>query len=1027
MQRRIATIVVAIAVLCVAVIVWRFVRSGDGTDLHLAIRQLSCRPLEARLSGLPYAPPTGASDGGGFAELDIRERARRASIAWRSENPVARLVMLGDWDGAKRQLERRTSRNDATASTWSDYAAVLHDTAAPGDAFTLTLALAAADHALEIEPFLPEALFNRGVILETLSFRTAAAKAYGDYLWVDRASQWSAEVRDRLSKLRLSQPSSRLSVDLADLRSAVASHDVLFITDATIASPEQMRPFAEQALLQWGERMLAHDEANAAELLEVVRVLGALFERQWGDALLAETVRAIDAASDPAKLARAHVALGEAREVTLHAVTQGELRQASLDHPLIAAQFATCPCTRMRYGEVLDVLRHHVAHSDGRMPPFRSAAARLREAERLFDAQGSPMALVARYNAAGAEAFASTDLRRDVIDELSRRTPPRYRLLTAHMESLRARAFVRDGLVREALTSLHSARDAYEQLGEEWQTNRTRDALAAIYSSVGDTAHAWRLRSETFQWISQRQDDRQLAYGIYYAASDALRGNRFDLAHSLLNVVVDFEVFDRIGDEALIWRAAAASRAGLRRTARGHLDSAQRVLRVRTDRRADLMAELSIAAAWIKGSAEPAMLSFEHLIQSERDRHAEGGPLALRVLAIPSVRQFFLTQPFDTYRLLAAEQDRAGQPLEAIRSLDRYRLQDRSSDAFRSVREQWYQAIPSDTVLISYGVFARQLVIYAAHSNGVERATIASSPSDVERLTVSFSHALQNRDDRVSRIAGKALYRILMAPVANIVAKAHSIVVVPDPSMRQIPFAALVHSNGRYLIQDHAVVVVPSIASYLKSPRKRRAISRAILAVGNPLLNEGLRALGSLRGAEAEAQEIAAMYPSRALLVRNDATKHRVVTALASCDVAHFAVHAAVALNDVNPPHLLLSESGEDDGRLSAPEVAELRLGGVRTVVLAGCRTAVATPRRPETRSLVEAFLTAGAGSVIGALWEVDDGVTREMSIQIHRALRSGETPAAALRTAQLRMIDSKAKARSPSDWAALQLYGSGH
>jgi len=395
-------------------------------------------------------------------------------------------------------------------------------------------------------------------------------------------------------------------------------------------------------------------------------------------------------------------------------------------------------------------------------------------------------------------------------------------------------------------------------------------------------------------------------------------------------------------------------------------------------------------------------------------------------LSNSSVRQFFLTQPFDTFRLLAAKQDRDGQTLEAIRSLDLYRLQDRAANTLRLDPEHWYREIPPDTVLISYGVFDRQVVIYAAHSSGVERASVALSPPDVERLIVSFIQALEKRDDRSSHMAGTALYRVLIAPVANTVARARSIVVVLDPSMRQIPFSALMQAKGRYLIQDHVVAVVPSITSFLESLRTKRATSRAVLAVGNPLLNEGLKSLGSLSGAEAEVQEIAAMYPSRALLVRGDATKQRVVSALGYCDVAHFAVHAAVELNDVTPPHLLLCESGEDDGRLSASEVAELRLHEVRMVVLAGCRTAVATPRRRETRSLVDAFLTAGAGSVIGALWEIDDGITREMSVEIHRVFRSGETPAAALRAAQLLMIGSKTSARSPSQWAALQLYGSG-
>jgi len=603
MRLRNAAIAGAITVLYTAIIASQWARPSGGMDIGTAIRQPSCRPLEARLSGWPYAPPPRAGDPGRFSQ------ARTKPIDF----STASLVLIGNRDGAKRRLEQMTSRKDATAAVWSDYAALLHEDAAPGDAFALTTALAAADHALDIQPHLPEALFNRGVILETLSFRTAAAKAYDDYLKVDPASEWSAEVRDRLTRLRL--PSTTpWSIGLSDLRHAAASDDVLFINDAAITSPERMRGLADTALVQWGQRTLAHDNASATELLKVARILGTTFEKQSGDTLLAETVRAIDTASDPATLARAHVALGEARDVSLHDVFRGEVRHVSLDHPLAMADFVTCPCASLRYGEIRQQVQHHVADGKDRMPSPRPAAARLRESERLFAACGSPMALVAQFEAAGMEAFTSIDLRRRVIDELSRRTPPRYRLLTAHIESLRARAFVRDGLAREALTSGQAAHDAYKQLGEEWHTNRTRDALAAVYSSIGDTATAWRLRSETFKWTSERENDRQLAYAIYLAASDALRGNRFDLAHSLLNVVVDSQVFDRIRDEALIWRAAAANSAGLRRTAREQFYSAQNAFRTMTDNRKDLRAESLIVAALIDGSPEPDTIWFHHLL-----------------------------------------------------------------------------------------------------------------------------------------------------------------------------------------------------------------------------------------------------------------------------------------------------------------------------------------------------------------------------------------------------------------------------
>lgn len=115
--------------------------------------------------------------------------------------------------------------------------------------------------------------------------------------------------------------------------------------------------------------------------------------------------------------------------------------------------------------------------------------------------------------------------------------------------------------------------------------------------------------------------------------------------------------------------------------------------------------------------------------------------------------------------------------------------------------------------------------------------------------------------------------------------------------------------------------------------------------------------------------------------------------------------------------HLILSDTKDDDGRLTAAEIEALELDHIRTVVLAGCRTAAGT------HSLVEAFLAAGVGSVVGTLWEVDDAATREISIAFHRSLRDGGTPAAAWRATQIDMIRRNAP---PRVWAALQMYGSG-
>jgi len=133
----------------------------------------------------------------------------------------------------------------------------------------------AADHALDLEPLLREALFNRAVILDTLSFRTAAAKAYTNFLKAGRASAWSVEVEARLARLRSPSTAYRWpSIELDDLRRAAAADDVLAINDAAITAPELMRGLAETVLVQWGRRTLARDAAGASELLVVARILG---------------------------------------------------------------------------------------------------------------------------------------------------------------------------------------------------------------------------------------------------------------------------------------------------------------------------------------------------------------------------------------------------------------------------------------------------------------------------------------------------------------------------------------------------------------------------------------------------------------------------------------------------------------------------------------------------------------------------------------------------------------------------------
>jgi CHAT domain-containing protein len=119
----------------------------------------------------------------------------------------------------------------------------------------------------------------------------------------------------------------------------------------------------------------------------------------------------------------------------------------------------------------------------------------------------------------------------------------------------------------------------------------------------------------------------------------------------------------------------------------------------------------------------------------------------------------------------------------------------------------------------------------------------------------------------------------------------------------------------------------------------------------------------------------------------------------------------------------------EDDGILTAEEVASLDLSGVEWAVLSACDTGVGEIRAGEgVFGLRRAFQVAGARTVVMSLWSVDDQATRAWM----RALYQGRfqrklSTADAVHEASFSMLrDRRAKGLSthPFYWAAFVAAG---
>ena len=160
------------------------------------------RTVEARLSGFPWARLQAPARGEAPPDpADLKLIGAAGDVLSQTEDThatgVADLLIQRRSD-AIAALER-AAQGSNDAHFWSDLAAARYVYAVRDDhPSQLPQALAAADHALRLDPKSPEALFNRALIIEALGLREQARKAWQSYLDVDGGSGWAAEARERL-------------------------------------------------------------------------------------------------------------------------------------------------------------------------------------------------------------------------------------------------------------------------------------------------------------------------------------------------------------------------------------------------------------------------------------------------------------------------------------------------------------------------------------------------------------------------------------------------------------------------------------------------------------------------------------------------------------------------------------------------------------------------------------------------------------------------------------------------------------
>ncbi len=329
---------------------------------------------------------------------------------------------------------------------------------------------------------------------------------------------------------------------------------------------------------------------------------------------------------------------------------------------------------------------------------------------------------------------------------------------------------------------------------------------------------------------------------------------------------------------------------------------------------------------------------------------------------------------------------------------------------------------------------------------------------------------------------GRQLHETLIEPLEPYINSTEHLLLSPDGDLNLIPFEALVDQQQDFLIQHHQLSYLSSGRDLLRLDTLPSS-QNPPMVVANPDYNQAAPSsepqiatqrghhnrrsadlanlhFGRLLHSQPEGTALESLldnvFPQVNLLLGEKASEDRVKNAQAP-SILHISTHGFFLPNqDTEPPSsapglatdadrpaslrvenpllragLALAnanaprpepDSQQEDGILTALELAGMNLVGTQLVVLSACETGTGEVANGEgVYGLRRALVMAGAQSQVLSLWQVEDETTKHLMVDYYSRLMNDDSATGrhqALRQAQLEMLNAS-EYRHPYYWAA--------
>lgn len=1055
------------------------------SDLEMGLIALNTayserRPLEARISGLSYAPPSTVRGMQERVDSLARDRAERLLLDAATERPepdaqhaLGKLYLAeGKLDQAVEQFEKALQGDSKNAQLHNDLGVALLERSQAKNSDEnrrkfndLDGSLEHLDAALKLNGSLIEALFNRGLVHRQLLLPRQAEEDWKQYLEHDSSSEWANEASENLKLLQARKDSSSQSREqvLKDFLGAYRAGDDESAWMLVSENREALsrRLVSEQLLAAYFEHTAKGETSDAVSMLDGLRYVGELEAQRKGEHFNAGLAK-FYAQLPPNKLST----LAQAQEL---------------------------------------IRRGHDSYSHAK---FDAAINAYAKAKQLFFDSGDTWEAMTCEFWIGYCYLASGDTQRSLasLKPLARACDREgFKWLM-----MRALLIVSSGLFNlneysKAIETCNRSLGLAEQLGDTVGTFNALSILVEYYRYIGNYDQSVECVRRSLQYIescplNQIQVWRHYSIIASSLNSSGLRATAVEYQREALRLAL------AAGETSMVcvsYSHLGAIYGGVRNFDAA-VQNAHLAFVIAQNHAGEAVGKQMMAYASLQlghiyrlmGKLDESVESYDrsieiyknlnfptHLYQAYKGRmlcHVASGNDRLAeqdietalglvekyrttILEDENRNNFFnveqnvfdVATDFEHTRhndpqkaLYYSESSRARSLLDMIASAEHASpLKEQTPDQAKVPSTPLslptiQQHLPEHVQIIEYAVLKDKLLVWLITKTGFYASDVQITEEDLRSKVQDYVQELSTARDSGSPalLKGKALFDLLIKPVEASLENGGQIVVVPDKALNYLPFGALVSTTSdRFLIEDYLFSYSPSstvfITSSDKASRATGVIAERLLSVGNPSFDKVTYPnLADLPSAVIEAEAVARFYQPALLLTGGNAAKRAVSDAMANSDVVHLALHSIIDDRQPMKSKLMLAkarnetvEDGDAGGELEAGEIYRLKLPRTRLVVLSSCQSGVGRYYDGEgVSSIARPFLSRGVPLVVASLWPVDSSPTSELMINFHRYRAKGRLATAeALRRAQLDMIHGdRGKYRDPYFWAPFILIG---